>query len=199
MPRYGLVIVVAGLSAMLVGSLLVGVTLGPGRRPETWETALQRHLAFKASGSGESWQVAMSEYATSSVHFDRKMSRVSYGTGTHYQPQVVYQTMTPIPSDTRVVSAGAVSTSTGGGLFPPIGGRPLPYPPDEVWCLLLTQEPPGATLELVYVALHMDLYNAEWAVHEVGTAPFDDAVFSGLKTIGCEDVATMLTLDSPIR
>jgi hypothetical protein len=44
--------------------------------------------------------------------------------------------------------------------------RPLPYPPRDAWCVELRR----SALEehdWVVVALHADLYNADWVVHEL--------------------------------
>jgi hypothetical protein len=44
------------------------------------------------------------------------------------------------------------------------GRMPLPYPPKELWCVLLRLEPVytygSPRLQMVFVARHQDLYNA---------------------------------------
>ena len=59
------------------------------------------------------------------------------------------------------------------------GGAPIPYPPVEVWCVILKQDYPKDrrsgedTYRLVFVNLHMDaLYIAEWIVHIGENTPF---------------------------
>ena len=51
--------------------------------------------------------------------------------------------------------------------------RPLPYPPQEAWCVSLQND------AVVLVSLHEDLYVARWFVHEVN---LDGQV---LPIIGC--------------
>ena len=59
------------------------------------------------------------------------------------------------------------------------GQKPLPYPPNELWCVKLSSLDPAAP-QVVVVALHQDMYNADWVVHEV-TDP--KAV---LAAVGCQ-------------
>lgn len=66
----------------------------------------------------------------------------------------------------------------------------LRFPPDQVWCVLLERE--GLTVEeappsmVVFAALHMDMYNADWIVHEAEGSPSSPEVRSILSTIGCD-------------
>jgi hypothetical protein len=70
----------------------------------------------------------------------------------------------------------------------------LRFPPDEVWCVLLERK--GITVEeappyvVVFVALHMDMYVADWIVHEAVGSPSSPEFGKILPTIGCD-----LTLD----
>ena len=40
------------------------------------------------------------------------------------------------------------------------GPRPIPYPPKELWCVQLSDG------QIIFVAQHRDLYNADWILHE---------------------------------
>jgi hypothetical protein len=66
----------------------------------------------------------------------------------------------------------------------------LRFPPDEVWCILLERK--GITVEeappsvVVFLALHMDMYNAEWIVHETGGKPSSPELRTILSTINCD-------------
>ena len=59
------------------------------------------------------------------------------------------------------------------------GQKPLPYPPNDVWCVKLKSTDPTAP-QVVVLALHQDIYNADWIMHEV-TDP--ETV---LATVGCK-------------
>jgi hypothetical protein len=86
----------------------------------------------------------------------------------------------------------------------PSGNEPtrLPYPPKEVWCALvegasLDADPEGSdvgtTYEVLFVGLHMTMYNADWMVHKgmpLGPASqfslSDVELQETLRAIGCE-------------
>ena len=46
---------------------------------------------------------------------------------------------------------------------------PLPFRPKEMWCVLLEPDDRGGVTAYggVLVGLHMDMYNADWVVHEM--------------------------------
>ena len=46
------------------------------------------------------------------------------------------------------------------------GQKPLPYPPNDLWCVKLKGMDPPAP-QVVLLALHQDIYNADWVMHEV--------------------------------
>ena len=59
------------------------------------------------------------------------------------------------------------------------GYKPMPYPPNDLWCIKVSSADPKAP-RVIVVALHQDIYNADWVVHEV-TDP--EAV---LGAVGCK-------------
>jgi hypothetical protein len=56
--------------------------------------------------------------------------------------------------------------------------RPLPYPPEDVWCVRLKSADPTVPRVLL-IAFHKDIYTASWVVHE----PNDVAAV--LAAVGC--------------
>jgi hypothetical protein len=46
------------------------------------------------------------------------------------------------------------------------GGRPAPFPVNEIWCVTIGA---GARAHTVLLAQHEDMYVAEWLVHEPRT------------------------------
>ncbi len=70
----------------------------------------------------------------------------------------------------------------------------LPFPPEELWCVLLKQErtsslePSGGTAyQVVFVSYHTDrLWNEGWVVQAGVGNPFAPAFIEGLSTIGCD-------------
>jgi hypothetical protein len=78
----------------------------------------------------------------------------------------------------------------------------LPYPPKEVWCALVEQasldaDPEGSadgpTYEILFVGLHMTMYNADWMVHK-GT-PVGPAAQPGPSGIGLQEALSAIGCD----
>jgi hypothetical protein len=59
------------------------------------------------------------------------------------------------------------------------GQKPLPYPPNDVWCVKLESTDPAAP-RMVVLALHQDIYNADWVMHEVTNSE------TVLAAVGCK-------------
>jgi hypothetical protein len=69
------------------------------------------------------------------------------------------------------------------------GPSPLPFPPKELWCAILAGQDDVSgekTYSIVFVGLHMDMYNGDWLVHETGESPFTAESEQALSQIGCE-------------
>ncbi len=100
--------------------------------------------------------VAIKQYVQASLpqNFQAEMSKASYGNTPYY-----------------------VTTHRANPDYP--GQMPLPYPPNDLWCVKLTSTDPAAP-HMVVLALHQDMYNADWVMHEV-TDP--EAVAA---TVGCK-------------
>jgi len=170
------VVLVAGL---LLAALVFLVMRGPGRAPETWQTALEMYLAYKDETVGETWVPAGTQKATAPTVFDVSTSSVTYGRGVYYWTDATYIRETPTP--------GVF------GLPPKMSRRPVPYPPTEVWCAVLDSGQGGSgpshvTSRVIFVALHEDLYNAAWIVHEVEELPLSRDLMVDLAELGCASI-----------
>jgi hypothetical protein len=86
----------------------------------------------------------------------------------------------------------------------PSGNEPmrLPFPPKEVWCALVEQasldaDPEGSdggpTYEVLFLGLHMTMYNADWMVHK-GT-PLGPASQSNLSDVGLQETLSAIGCD----
>ncbi len=62
--------------------------------------------------------------------------------------------------------------------------RPLPFPPEELWCAIVSEKLNSP--KVVLVAKHEDLYKAAWVAHEIPGNPADEAVTELLMRVGCE-------------
>ena len=74
-----------------------------------------------------------------------------------------------------------------------VGSLPLSFPPKELWCVLLEREDTstgdalagGAAHAVLFVGLHMSMYEADWLVHEaVGDTAMD--LKKTLSMVGCD-------------
>ena len=59
------------------------------------------------------------------------------------------------------------------------GQKPLPYPPNELWCVKLKSTDVAAP-PVVVLALHQDIFNADWVMHEVSDPE------TVLPAVGCQ-------------
>ncbi len=65
--------------------------------------------------------------------------------------------------------------------------KPLPYPPDALYCIHLEHHYDGLTVrrQMVFVARHHDLHNADWVLHEGSYEPFSAQLILDLRALGC--------------
>ncbi len=160
---------------LLLVSLLAAVGIAdfePGL-PGDARAELNRYLEYRYGISGIRPAVREIALAYRPGRFTAGMSGASYGDSPYYRTSNHYR------GPTAEEQPGATSIH-----FISESGRPLPYPPVRLWCVLLD---PGdlAARRLVFVALHQDLYNAGWIVYE-GPAGAPNAELNAvLDTLGC--------------
>ncbi|MGD8625260.1 MAG: hypothetical protein PVF47_08420 [Anaerolineae bacterium] len=80
-------------------------------------------------------------------------------------------------------------TDIGPGGTPGSGTRPLPYPPQELWCVLLHRKEnrTGRTWRpVILIGQHADIYNADWVVHELPREISIPALVDRLSQLGCD-------------
>jgi hypothetical protein len=153
---------------------LVAVSVAERSLPPAWRAELNRYLAYKSGVLSADVQVLRVARASRPWQFGadgsrpRDLSRVVLGDRTYFQVDRSYS------GDERH------------------GFQPLPFPPQEVYCVLLRRGTgagglsTGVSYAVVFVALHQDLYNAAWVVHEGPPDPFAPALAAGLSRIGCD-------------
>lgn len=148
--------VLAPVSVIIVG--IAVIFTGTGRMPDVAQTALARYLAFRYQSPSPS--VRQESQATRPWLFKPEQSSATYGDSVYFRTMHNYGatgikqiSLSPSPAASPDVYRGSD------------GLRGLPYPPEEIWCVLL--EPREERAQVVLVALHMDLYKADWVVHEL--------------------------------
>jgi hypothetical protein len=134
--------------ALVPIALVVAVLASEARFPAEAQTQLNRYMAKKLTSSSPVVHVQQIARARKPWNLSREMGFISFGDGVHFQTDYGY-TEEERPSL-----------------------KPLPFPPTDVWCVLLELgvRPSGSAKSQaqytgVFVALHQDLYNADWAVH----------------------------------
>jgi hypothetical protein len=123
-----------------------------------WKISLDQYLDFQQAAGKHSFRLVKATQATQPAQFSAAMSAESY------RNNVVFSTNNTI---------GSQYTSE---------MYPLPYPPDEVWCVLLQND---SQQQVVYVALHKSQNNADWIVH-IPSQPYSSpSLQNSLSQIGC--------------
>jgi hypothetical protein len=128
------------------------------RQTPAWQAKLDQYLAFLKESGPHSYKVLSIATAASPANFTPTMSAESYS------ESVIFQT-THTQDAEYTVSL-----------------QPMPYPPHEVVCVLLNID---NQQQLVYVALHDSLYNADWIVHVSPEYWGSLALKNQLDSIGC--------------
>jgi hypothetical protein len=98
--------------------------------------------------------IAQTVQARLPQNFQAEMSEASYGNTPYY-----------------------VTTHRANPDYP--GQKPLPYPPNDLWCVKLKSADPAAP-SVVVLALHQDIFNADWVMHEVNDPE------TVLPAVGCQ-------------
>jgi len=144
------------LVAAVVVLILVVATRGPSPR----DAALSRYLVY-FNPIAQGVRVTSFVRATHPTKFTAGMSGPVVGNS-------VYRT------DVRYLG------DKGGD-----GQRSLPYPSNDVSCVLLT----GSSEKqwIVFVVLHEDMYYTDWLVHEARSPWPSDELRTTLDTIGCSE------------
>lgn len=103
--------------------------------------------------------------------------------GASYSDTVFYRTT--VRYGRGVTPAGFLSTpgATPGYASAYLGQHALPYPPEELWCVRLDLGEEGSSI--LVVALHQDLYGADWIVHELPGMWSGADIAAALANWGC--------------
>ena len=164
-------------AAILVAVLL---TIKPNI-PDPGRSALTKYLNYRYSTSDPPVTIQQYTQATMPTQFTRAMSGTSFGDSNFYRTMVDYRA-------TFIVNIPNLATPTPGQgeptyLFMSMG-TPIPFPPEDVWCVRLNNE--SQSEQVVFIALHQSLYNADWLIHEPPGDWSAAELSKTLSTIGCE-------------
>jgi hypothetical protein len=147
-------------AVLLLGGLLIFPLATRSAPPPPWHVELEHYLAYRSEHGPETPDVLAAVQATRPWLFTARQS------------QAVFQANAFDPNDHNY-SQSLASPST------------IPFPPADLWCVLLGREGPPGVRQVVYVAEHESLYLGYWVVHEGPTGPFSPQLSADLDQIGC--------------
>ncbi len=201
MNRLFRVILVLCLPTIAVTAVLIWNTRASPR--PSHETAVEEYVAYRRSTTIPTLTIKQYAQARLPQNFRPEMSKNSFGNAIYYRttqryyeaeaqvdvgvwPLTVTATTAPTPRDEAQTDASVRPLTMTATTVPTLtrteywgSSKPIPYPPNDLWCAQLSSSDPAAP-KVVVAGLHQDIYNAEWIVHEVT----DPATV--LSKIGCE-------------
>jgi hypothetical protein len=170
-----------GLSGFLTTAiaLALGIFITiPQTLPDPARAALNQYLNYRYDSSTELVTIKFITRANMPTLFTRAMSGASIGASNFFGTNVDYRrTLVNLPSLTTPTPAYGGPTY----LFASMG-NPIPFPPEDVWCVLLTD----SEAHLIFITLHQTLYNADWIVHEPPGDWSAADLSQTLSSIGCD-------------
>lgn len=150
--------VVSILIVVLALALVLYVTQQQAQPPQDAQTKAATYARYLSGTTGQFVVVQHSVRAAHPERFVQTMSQATYGDNGHFSTTF---------SLTESIAQGQLKSSANAGM------PQLPYPPDELWCVRLSN---GA---VIAAGLHRTLYFADWVLHEIN----DQA--TTMATIGC--------------
>jgi len=153
---------------------LPAYTPGP---PDKVVAAVYNYLRYQESSSQQAGAVQQIVHAARPWNLTPPMSKATFGSGVYYQTTTSYN----VPGSFGLRATATLwpreFSSQRGGL------RPLPFPPVDVWCVLLRQA--DKAQRVVFVVEHQDIYNADWILHEPN-AESRPELSAILSSVGCD-------------
>jgi hypothetical protein len=128
-----------------------------------YNAAVAAYVAFQRTALSRQLAVTQITQARLPQNFQASLSKASFGESTYYRTTNRYDT-TDESSWAGVGKPTKTPAAVTSYAYHPT--MPIPYPPNDLWCVQLTSSDP-AIPKAILVALHQDIYNAEWIVHEM--------------------------------
>ena len=162
--------IVLALLLLAMGIIVVLLFVHSQNLPDGAQAAVNAYIQYRQpSISLETLAIGQTAYAGNPSQFDAQMSGASFGESRFYRTTYTYQNepavdVTYASTSSSQNDALALSDSLKVTAYRKNGTVPIPFPPVELWCVVLNEaaKPPS----VAFVALHRDLYYAEWLVHE---------------------------------
>ncbi len=171
MKKLWLFTVIFVVAGTLIAGLLLIARRSPGGAPTNWRTTVETYVAWTESSSVVAG-VAPAKHPTNFQDQDWP----TFGEGKYFPMDVYFQTL-------KMPQSTAVPTQTFG--VARSGGRPLPFPPVALWCVLL-ESPEGGAQRVIFVGRHEDMFMADWVVHEGEQAPYSAEFLDFVQQLACD-------------
>ena len=170
-------------------SVVAAIILIGEQGTPAWQKKLNEYTTYQNINNSTVITTRSASHASKPWNFEAKMS------GSPWGDNVVFTTAAGNYDETKAltVSLSPVLTKSMNVI-----GAPLPYPPDDLWCILLQVSHPqtstfdtakvetGSEYAVVFVGLHVDLYNGAWVIHE-SADPFPSPELNAtLDEVGCK-------------
>jgi hypothetical protein len=143
---------------IVIAGVITALLLLDSRHEYAWEDNLEHYLIYLRATGQPSYQLVSAVPSSKPANFTPQMSDQSFSDSIAFQ--------------TSQISGSEYAASL----------QAMPYPPAELWCLLLKD---GHQEQLIYMALHNNLQNADWVVH-IPSDPWGSLQLqSNLQNLGC--------------
>ncbi|MBN1135030.1 MAG: hypothetical protein JXM73_00495 [Anaerolineae bacterium] len=170
--KRGILLIVALLLLAALGTGVLALLPDKAGLPAGCQAALNQYLTHKNATLSEGLSVKSAVKAANPGRLAQDVSMAVYGGSLYYQTDQDYQTSS---GDAEADDYWATDDR-----------RPLPYPPEEVWCVLLERSAQTPAYGVAFVSLHQDIHNADWVVHEAGPDPFASVSIQVASDLGCD-------------
>lgn len=152
-------IIFAILSVVLI-TTTVALYLVNRSSPPPWREAMNRYLVYREQKGLGSLIIDRIVRAGRPWNLTSGEGFITYGSSN------IYQTDYSLTSD----YSGSLS---------------LPYPPQDMYCVLFKSGSSSSTDRLILVTYYQDLYNSDWVVHEPAQQLSSEEITILLTNIGC--------------
>jgi hypothetical protein len=176
--RQSIVVTLLVLIMMAAVGIIVARNLDEAMPPQA-RAALDGYLTSENAVAPQPAIVKQVAHALRPGRFDASFSSASIGASFYFRTTRAYRSVA-IPNPLILTTSPLPDGASEGGR----GDRALPFPPRDLWCFLLNEE--GGNGRVVFLALHEDMYNADWIVHESAGAPGEATLTSRLAAVGCD-------------
>ena len=144
-----------------------------GRFVKDWRYIMDAYINEEASITGTRGVVREVVRAKEPYNFVEKLELLTFGEGTHFavqrQPGAGY---------------GEIITQTTTANDARLSKRPIPYPPQSLWCVYLEYD--NKRDVVIFIGYHIDMYSAEWIAHIGEQTPFSPSFHDLVSRLECD-------------